>query len=214
MPDFYAAGWFVPGGHRDNDAGGCDGTTQISRHKKGRPGSRRHHCVNIGGDNLKEDEAGSGNNPCKSFNSIKKIGGAHEGHQDYTGKSDVFGGASAGLKCALSDSRITDASMRSWSDEARMTRVIATGKMGDGTGSKKDRTLYEQLLFGFSSSVGTQQTGYCTNTANLMKVVSSPQLFPTFAASLLSSQCMIIIAKKSIINNLFFIILLSSTHSC
>ena len=63
--------------------------------------------------------------------------------------------------------------MRSWSDEPRMTRVIATGKMGDGTGSKKDRTLYEQLLFGFSSSVGTQQTGYCTKTANLMKVVSS-----------------------------------------
>jgi len=173
MPDFYASGWFVPGGHRDNDAGGCDGTTQISRHKKGRAGKRRHHCVNIDGNNLREDESGSGNNPCYQFNSITKIGGAHEGHKDYTGKSDVFGGASAGLKCGLNDNQITDTNVRTWSNEPRWTRVIATGKMGDGTGSKKDRTLYEQLLFGFSSSVGTQQTGYCTNTANLMKVVSS-----------------------------------------
>ena len=173
MPDFYASGWFVPGGHRDNDAGGCNGDTQISRHKKGKSGRRRHHCVNINGDNLKEDKGGAGNNPCKYFSSIKKIGGAHEGHKDYTGKSDVFGGASAGLKCGLNNDRITDATMRSWSGEARMNRVNATGKRGDGGGQKKDRTLYEQLLFGFSSSVGTQRTGYCSNTANLMKVVSN-----------------------------------------
>ena len=172
MPDFYASGWFVPGGHRDNDGGGCNGDTQISRHKKGRSGRRRHHCVNINGNNLREDKSGSGLNPCNGFPTIKKLGGAHEGGGDYTGKSDVFGGADAGLKCSLNDNQITDAAMRTWSNEPRMLRVVATGKRGDGSGQKKDRTLYEQLLFGISSSVGTQRTGYCTNTANLMKVVS------------------------------------------
>jgi hypothetical protein len=173
MPDFYASGWFVPGGHRDNDGGGCDGETQISRHKKGRSGRRRHHCVNIDGNNLREDKGGAGGNPCAGFSSIKKIGGAHEGHGDYTGKSDVFGGAAAGLKCTINDNQITDVYMRKWSGEDQMNRVNATGKRGDGGGQKKDRTLYEQLLFGFSSSVGTQRTGYCSNTANLMKVVSN-----------------------------------------
>ena len=172
MPDFYASGWFVPGGHRDNDGGGCDGTTQISRHRKGKKGRRRHHCVNINGNNLREDKSGSGLNPCNGFPTIKKLGGAHEGHHDYTGKSDVFGGADAALKCSLNDNQITDAAMRAWSVEPRMLRVNATGKRGDGGGQKKDRTLYEQLLFGFSSSVGTQSQGYCSNTANLMKVVS------------------------------------------
>jgi hypothetical protein len=180
MPDFYASGWFIPKanshdkkyGDRDNDAGGCDGTTQISRHKKGKSGKRRHHCVNIYGNNLREDKSGSGLNPCHQFNSINKLGGAHEGGGDYTGKSDVFGGADAALKCSLNDNQITDAAMRTWSNEPRMLRVVATGKRGDGSGEKKDRNLYEQLLFGFSSSVGTQSQGYCSNTANLMKVVS------------------------------------------
>jgi hypothetical protein len=172
MPDFYASGWFSPGGHRDNDAGGCNHTTQISRRRKGRKGRRRHHCVNINGNHLREDKGGAGGNPCAHFSSITKIGGAHQGGGDYSGKSDVFGGASAGLRCGLNNDRITDASIRSWSNSAHMTRVNATGKRGDGGGQKKDRTLYEQSLFGFSSSVGTQRTGYCSNTANLMKAVS------------------------------------------
>ena len=184
MTDLYAQTWFSPDGGRNRKAGGCgNDDTEISRRRHGKSGKRRHDCVTstskkyLGqhgddGDHLRFDAGGTGHNPCKNLNGSKYIGGGRDGRgnqKDFAGRSKNFGDAEAGLKCKLNS--YNDASLRSWYQTGHIDKTGATGTRGDGGGNTKFRTFYEQLLFGIKTDAGTQRTGYCTDTANLMKEV-------------------------------------------
>ena len=184
MTDLYAQTWFSPDGGRNRDAGGCENNKhEISRHRKGRSGKRRHHCVTADGkklygqhgsdgDYLRFDASGNGHNPCKNLNGAEFIGGGVDGsgnQTDFPGRSKNFGNANAALKCRLNN--YTDASLRSWYKSGHIDVTGSTGTRGDGSGTNKFRTFYEQLLFGIKTDAGTQLTGYCDNVSNLMKDV-------------------------------------------
>ena len=187
MTDLYAQAWFVgpdnKHGGRNRDAGACANDDQeLSRHKR-----NRHHCVTAtgkayvhtdgskhgsDGDYIRFDATGTGHNPCKNLNGAKYIGGGRNGRgqqKDFPGRSNNFANAHVGLKCKLNS--YNDSSLRSWYQTGHIDKTGATGTRGDGGGSKKFRTFYEQLLFGIKTDAGTQQLGYCSNTANLMKEV-------------------------------------------
>ena len=68
-----AASWFSSDGTRDYDAKNCyNDADKVSRHRKGKAGRRRHHCVKATNYTvLKYNEAREGSNPCSGFNSIK-----------------------------------------------------------------------------------------------------------------------------------------------
>ena len=183
MTDLYAQAWFVgpdnKDGGRNRDAGGCNNDdTEVSRHKR-----NRHHCVTADGkkllgiygsdgDYLRFDVAGDGHNPCNNLNGAKFIGGGVNGRgeqNDFPGRSSNFGNAHVALKCRLNS--YDDGTLRSWYKSGHIDKTGATGTRGDGSGDKKFRTFYEQLLFGMKTDAGTQQSGYCDNVSNLMKDV-------------------------------------------
>lgn len=204
MTDLYAQAWFVgpdnKHGGRNRDAGGCANDDQeLSRHKR-----KRHHCVTStgkayvtpdgrkhgsDGDYIRFDAAGTGHNPCKNLNGAKYIGGGRNGRgqqNDFTGRSNNFGNAHVGLKCKLNS--YSDASLRGWYQTNHIDKTGATGTRGDGGGSKKFRTFYEQLLFGIKTDAGTQRLGYCSNTANLMKEVGGGTCYAKIKSAMNASE--------------------------
>ena len=197
MTDLYAQTWFSPDGGSNRTVGGCgNDDTEISRHRGGKKGKRRHNCVTstgkkyLGqhgndGDHLRFDAAGTGHNPCKNLNGSKYIGGGRDGRgnqKEFPGRSSNFGNADAALKCKLNN--YTDANLRAWYQTNHMDKTGATGTRGDGGGAKKFRTFYEQLLFGIKTEAGTQSLGYCSNTANLMKEVGGGTCYDKIKSAL------------------------------
>ena len=189
MPQFQSSAWWnawqgddTP---RNRDAGGCNNNDhEISRHRKGRKGRRRHWCVSAnghcaseqggdcrGGDHIRYNASRQGHNPCKSANAIKYIG-VHQGGVESGQKATDFQNSDIGLKCDFH--AINDGILRGWhggTNNHLKNHAGVKGHRGDGQGQHKFRSVWEQALFGIKTSAGTENAGYCLNTAHLMKDV-------------------------------------------
>tara|TARA_B100000035_G_scaffold243619_1_gene212109 strand:- start:15 stop:1751 length:1737 start_codon:yes stop_codon:yes gene_type:complete len=184
MPQFQSSAWWnewqgddTP---RNRDAGGCNNNDhEISRHRKGRKGRRRHWCVSAdgqcapeqggdcrGGDHIRYNSSRQGHNPCKSADAIKYIG-VHQGGVESGQKATDFQNSDIGLKCNWNE--MSDGRLRGWYNNHLKKHAGVKGHRGDGQGQHKFRSIWEQALFGIKTSAGTETAGYCLNTANLMK---------------------------------------------
>ena len=182
MPQFQSSAWWSNDEGRNRDAGGCNNNDhEISRHRKGRKGRRRHWCVSAnghcapeqggdcrGGDHIRYNSSRQGHNPCKSANAIKYIG-VHHGGVKTGQKATDFQNSDVGLKCNFNT--INDGVLRGWYNNHLKNHAGVKGHRGDGQGQHKFRSVWEQALFGIKTSAGTENWGYCLDTANLMKDV-------------------------------------------
>jgi len=182
MPQFQSSAWWSPDDGRNRDAGGCNNNDhEISRHRKGRKGRRRHWCVSAnghcapeqggdcrGGDHIRYNSSNQGHNPCKGADAIKYIG-VHQGGVESGQKATDFQNSDIGLKCNFNT--INDGVLRGWYNNHLKNHAGVKGHRGDGGGSHKFRSVWEQALFGIKTSAGTENWGYCLNTAHLMKDV-------------------------------------------
>ena len=191
MPQFQSSAWWSPDDGRNRDAGSCNNNDhEISRHRKGSSGNRRHWCVSAnghcdgnpnssnyqgsdcrGGDHIRYNSSNQGHNPCKSANAIKYIG-VHQGGVESGQKATDFQNSDIGLKCDFH--AINDGILRGWhggTNSHLKNHAGVKGHRGDGQGQHKFRSIWEQALFGIKTSAGTENAGYCLNTANLMKDV-------------------------------------------
>ena len=186
MPQFQSSAWWnawqgddTP---RNRDAGSCNNNDhEISRHRKGSRGRRRHWCVSAnghcapeqggdcrGGDHIRYNSSNQGHNPCKGANAIKYIG-VHQGGVESGQKATDFQNSDIGLKCDFHV--INDGILRGWHNNHLKNHAGVKGHRGDGQGQHKFRSIWEQALFGIKTSAGTENAGYCLNTAHLMKDV-------------------------------------------
>jgi len=194
MPQFQSSAWWNAwqddDTDRNRDAKGCNNNDhEISRHRKGRKGRRRHWCVSAngqcdgnpnssnyqgsdctGGDHIRYNSSNQGHNPCKSANAIKYLTAGMNG---FSAKDNSdFQNSDIGLKCDFH--AINDGILRGWhggTNSHLKNHAGVKGHRGDGQGQHKFRSIWEQALFGIKTSSGTENAGYCLNTANLMKDV-------------------------------------------
>ncbi len=194
MPQFQSSAWWNAwqgdDTDRNRDAGACNNNDhEISRHRKGRNGRRRHWCVSAnghcdgnpnssnyqggdcsGGDHIRYNSSNQGHNPCKSANAIKYLTAGMNG---FSAKDNSdFQNSDIGLKCNFNT--INDGVLRGWhggTNSHLKNHAGVKGHRGDGQGQHKFRSIWEQALFGIKTSSGTENWGYCLNTAHLMKDV-------------------------------------------
>jgi len=145
---------------RNRDAGGCNNDShEVSRHRKGRSGARRHWCVSSDGkcanqgdkctpgDHITYNASRQGHNPCKGANSTRFIGGGVDGNgnqKNFPGRTTDFQNANFGLECIFYN--IDDAKLREWYNSYLKNHSGVKGNRGDGGGEYKWRSIWEQAL--------------------------------------------------------------------
>ena len=163
--------------------GGCPGPqagTRVGRKRKKKSGRSYHHyCVaieidgngNVVGRNneVAYNSSREGHHPCLGLGKSTFLGGGTESHGhwvDYTGKAANFYGAEFAFKCAVPNSKVTAANLKSWSGSGHMNSSNGAGLKQSGT----RKTLWEQLVMGVDAG-GVQGDAFCKKVANLPAVI-------------------------------------------
>lgn len=167
--DLFARAYYSPDENRDRDAGGCNNdASEISRHRKGSSGNRRHWCVGAESPYLRYNQDGSGHNPCQGHTNTRIIGGGVDGRgnqQSYPGYSENFSSAPVALTCKTKPNYIPS-QLVEWSTDNHMQTA---GANDTSTGTWKN--LWKQIIFGITTQAGSNPNGFCGDVNNLPTVV-------------------------------------------
>lgn len=165
MPDTFNQVWRDNTGSRDYDDGGCS-SGHISRHRKGRSGDRRHHCLRPDTTHISHSSDRTGSNPCTlaSASSETWIGGGLDGRgnlSSFSGKSTNFNNAEAALKCTFNS--LTGDKLVTLSRNSEVSTDSGSGAV-ESNGDFKNQ--WEQLVYGITTEAGNN-TGFCEDVDNL-----------------------------------------------
>ena len=165
MPVTYNQVWRDNTESRDYDSGGCS-AGDISRHRKGGSGSRRHHCLKPDTTYISYKSDRTGSNPCTlaGASSATWIGGGIDGRGNlasFPGKSTNFNNAEAALKCTFNS--LTGSKLVTLSRDSKVSTNSGSGAVATNDSFKSQ---WEQLVFGVTTEAGNN-TGFCEDVNNL-----------------------------------------------